>query len=79
MPILVSASILKENLDSYVEVKDVGFACKLCGYQANKRQRITYHVEAKHMESPGYECDVCQKFCPTKNALCIHKSRFHRN
>jgi len=72
-------SILKENLDSYVKVKAVGFACMLCGYEANKRQRITYHVEAKHMESPGYECDICQKFCPTKNALCIHKSRFHRN
>jgi len=75
----VTESILKENLDSYVEVKDIGFSCRLCGYEANKRQRITYHVEAKHMESPGYECDICQKFCPTKNALCIHKSRFHRN
>jgi len=76
---LVDANILMENLDSYVEVKYAGFSCKLCGYQANKKQRITYHVEAKHMESPGYECDICQKYCPTKNALCIHKSRFHRN
>ena len=54
------------------------FACTLCGYEAQQKQRLTYHVEAKHLEGPGYECDACHKLCRTKNALFIHKSRFHR-
>ena len=76
---MLSELDFKETLDNFVEIKDDAFKCKLCGYIATKRQRISYHVEAKHMDSPGYECDLCQKFCPTKNALFIHKSRFHRN
>ena len=59
--------------------QDNMYSCSICGYQANKKQRIQYHYEAKHTDSPGYQCEICQKVCPTKNAMIVHKSRSHRN
>ena len=55
------------------------FMCNLCGYTCgNNKQRMQYHHEAKHTQSPGYQCPSCEKICPTKNALLVHKSRAHR-
>ena len=54
------------------------YSCTVCGYEASGKQRLVYHVEARHLETQGYQCDICQKACRTKNALLIHKSRFHR-
>jgi len=66
--------------ESYIVVgQDNTYSCSICGYHANKKQRIQYHFEAKHTDSPGYQCEICQKVCPTKNAMIVHKSRSHRN
>jgi len=66
--------------ETYIVVgQDNMYSCSICGYQANKKQRIQYHYEAKHTDSPGYQCEICQKVCPTKNAMIVHKSRSHRN
>ena len=54
------------------------YNCTICDYQAKTKQRMENHIEAKHSDSPGYICDICQRFCPTKNALFIHKTRHHR-
>ena len=59
--------------------EDVGFTCKVCDYKTATKQRILYHVEAKHSESPGYYCEICEKHCPTKNAFNIHNTRYHRS
>ena len=62
----------------YIELGDGTFSCLLCAYPAPTRQRILFHMEAKHSNGPGYQCDLCDKHCPTLNALRSHKSRHHK-
>ena len=63
----------------FSRTEDGSFVCNLCGYTCGKhKQRMQYHFESKHTQSPGYQCPSCQKICPTKNALTVHKSRVHR-
>jgi len=53
--------------------------CRDCGYSSFIKQRLMYHVEAKHVVGPGHECNICLNVLPTKNALNLHRSRKHRN
>ena len=52
--------------------------CSVCDYESKLKARTFEHVEAKHVQSQGYNCSICQKFCSTYNALKLHKSRYHR-
>jgi len=52
--------------------------CSQCNYSSKKISHVQTHVEAKHINTEGFSCPVCAKFCPTKNSLMIHKSRYHR-
>ena len=36
------------------------------------------HVEAKHLYTEGFYCNLCNKHCPTRNSLNIHKFRYHK-
>ena len=47
------------------------YSCTVCGYEANGKQRLVYHVEARHLETQGYQCDICQKSCRTKKIMLI--------
>ena len=53
--------------------------CMACGWQTKFKTRLYEHVEAKHVETNGYTCQICQKFCPTQKALKMHRSKYHRN
>ena len=53
--------------------------CTACGWQTKFKTRLYEHVEAKHVETNGYTCPICQKFCPTQKALKIHRSKYHRH
>jgi len=53
--------------------------CVACGWQTKFKTRLYEHVEAKHVETNGYSCHVCQKFCPTQKALKMHRSKYHRH
>ena len=66
-------SSLMTRLDSGI------FQCLECDYQSKHRQSLQYHIESKHVNSPGHICQICHKVCPTKNALCLHRSRNHKN
>ena len=57
--------------------EDMQFACTQCGFASNRSSVVEVHVEAKHMETGGFVCPVCQKHCPTRNSLNIHKYRYH--
>ena len=52
--------------------------CLDCDYVASTKQRIEFHIEAKHVQSPGHTCEFCQRVLPTKNALNLHRSRKHK-
>ena len=56
----------------------VYWCCTVCGHSSKKRTQVALHVEAKHIESNGFHCKICSKYCPSKNALQTHVSRHHR-
>ena len=64
--------IREENIvDGYL------WRCIECGYSRKNKVRVANHIEAKHIDSEGFNCDLCGKFCSTSNALQIHISRNH--
>eukprot|EP00090_Calanus_glacialis_P042215 TRINITY_DN74940_c0_g1_i1.p1 TRINITY_DN74940_c0_g1~~TRINITY_DN74940_c0_g1_i1.p1 ORF type:complete len:159 (-),score=18.49 TRINITY_DN74940_c0_g1_i1:80-556(-) len=52
--------------------------CLDCGHTSKRTTDLTKHIEAKHIESAGYDCGICGKHCPSKNSLTAHMSRQHR-
>ena len=52
--------------------------CIECGHSNIKKQAVEKHIERKHIESDGFNCQHCGKFCPNKNSLQVHISRHHR-
>ena len=51
--------------------------CSECDYRTKYSTTLTRHVEAKHMQTSGFECSICQQFCPTRNSLMSHQYRKH--
>ena len=45
--------------------------CMVCGYQA-KSTNIKYHIEAKHIQSSGYNCIECGEHVKNRNLLNQH-------
>jgi len=58
---------------------DGQWMCLDCGKTSKWKTNTFEHIEATHVESPGYQCEVCFKTCKTKNALRSHKNREHKN
>ena len=54
------------------------WTCQDCGFETKLRQRMSQHVESKHIAADS-TCEICMKRCPTRNALRVHKFRNHRN
>ena len=59
------------------KLADGMWACTVCSYQTKYSTTLTRHVESKHIQSAGFQCDVCHQFCPTSNSLMSHKYRKH--
>ena len=74
-----SMMAINEAVLSQMEKCGGDWRCTTCGFQTKLRARVWEHVEAKHVETSGYLCPLCQKFCSSKNALKLHKSKYHRN
>ena len=55
------------------------FQCLVCNKKSRTQQDIYRHVEAKHVNTGGYTCPECNKYCPTMNSFRNHKFRHHRN
>jgi len=44
-----------------------------------KRTNLYNHIESKHVgDTAGHICGICGSFCKSKQALVMHKSRYHR-
>ena len=57
-----------------------GYSCNICGKHSGDLTKAKAHMEAKHFpSSTGYTCQCCNRWFKTKNALCIHMSREHRD
>jgi len=71
---------MKEAIRSRVfRREDSQYQCADCGFTSNRASVVHVHVEAKHLETEGLSCPICQKHCPTRNSLNIHKYRYHRS
>jgi len=51
------------------------WTCLVCSYSTRHKTNMFQHVEAKHVQTEGYNCPFCQKFCPNFKSLKNHKSR----
>ena len=57
---------------------DNSWSCIHCDYTSASKAPIMAHIEAKHMNTRGIRCGSCDKICKTRNALNIHKTRYHK-
>jgi len=70
--------VLKERLDTMLEKTMTGFICTMC------RQEFTYacnarsHVEARHVDTGGFQCDLCGFISKTRDSLRKHKTNKHK-
>ena len=74
-PYNVEAKHLQDD-EKMEKLGDV-WQCKDCLWETKYKTRLWEHVEAKHVQSSGYCCPYCSKFCSSKNAWKQHKSKFH--
>lgn len=68
-----------EILLRMVKHDDGRFQCVECNFFSLHNSTMKCHIESKHLQTSGYTCQICKKFCPTRNALKSHKSRIHKN
>ena len=66
----VNSKVLKDELDGL-------WRCSDCSYSTQYQTNLRGHIETHHVTSAGYLCPTCSKYCLTKNALRIHKRRYH--
>ena len=52
--------------------------CLDCSWQTQYKTRLFEHVEAKHVETDGYFCKLCDKHLPSIISWKQHKSKFHK-
>jgi len=69
------------NKDSAIRDKmwknpDGLWQCSDCEYTTQQPTNMRNHIEVHHMATQGYFCQHCDKFCRTKNALSLHRSRY---
>ena len=57
---------------------EVIWRCNECGYESKKKTNTVEHVEAKHINSGGFLCPICQLVCVNRKALRNHTFRHHR-
>jgi len=83
MPLAGGADGNKDAIDQAVLAqmqKNGGvWQCLTCGWEAKIKTRLFEHVEAKHVETNGYSCPICGKFCSSQKGLKNHKFKYHRN
>ena len=51
--------------------------CTLCEYSSKKKYNLSEHVQSKHSQHDGYDCNLCDKICPSSSALRMHRKRKH--
>jgi len=54
------------------------YFCKSCSKSGSSKRAIAQHVEARHVQTPGFECPLCRKTSKTRYALSMHVYRNHK-
>jgi len=66
----------REMRDKMWKTQEGLWQCSDCNYTSQQPTNMRNHIEVHHMTSQGYYCQHCDKFCRTKNALSLHRSRY---
>ena len=53
------------------------WVCKVCGKEGYMSD-IERHIETYHITGIVLPCNICGKTSPTRKALQVHKTRFHK-
>ena len=48
---------------------DGSYKCSDCEYASKVQAGIKIHIESKHINTGGFNCQDCGKHVPTRNAL----------
>jgi len=76
MPLATGADGNKEKIKEFMLRGDDGsYKCMSCSFTTKHRTSVMNHIEVTHIGTTGYNCPVCGKFCRTRNAFYLHKSR----
>jgi len=65
-------------IQSKIMKVDRSWVCTDCNHTTVNRTHLYEHIESKHVSS-GYNCQFCQKFVPSRNALRSHLHKYHRD
>eukprot|EP00092_Neocalanus_flemingeri_P014399 GFUD01015532.1.p1 GENE.GFUD01015532.1~~GFUD01015532.1.p1 ORF type:complete len:351 (-),score=73.14 GFUD01015532.1:393-1445(-) len=71
----VLKDVIRSNM---VKIDAELWGCAICDFRTKFYSTAVNHIEAKHVVSDGFQCDLCTTLCPTRQALKMHKSRKHR-
>ena len=52
--------------------------CSVCNHQATQKCHMYNHVEGKHIQHAGYQCNLCAKILKTKVSLQVHVNNYHK-
>ena len=76
-----SLRITEDQVDQLIQSKilkaDRSWVCADCNHTTSNRTHLYEHIESKHVSS-GYNCQYCQKFAPSRNALRSHVNKYHK-
>ena len=72
------ADIKSQVLSKMTKVGNM-WKCSDCSMETKYKTRLYEHVEAKHVETGGYECQTCGQFLPNLKSLNNHNFTSHRN
>jgi hypothetical protein len=75
LPFLDLESMIVSKMSKNI---DGDWQCNDCFKTSKVKTNIFEHIEANHVDSPGYQCELCYKFCRTRNALRNHKNFKHK-
>ena len=71
----------EQEVDQLIQSKilkaDRSWVCADCNHTTINKTHLYEHIERKHVSS-GYNCQYCQKFVPSRNALRSHMHKYHR-
>ena len=85
--IIVLVFLEHDQLDSYIsemvtQSEDhLGlktFSCGICNTSSHKKQVIERHVEAQHVDTRPYECQMCGKLQKNRRGLQGHYRVYHK-
>lgn len=71
-------SMLDAEIDAKYERLGTDWRCLDCTFASRNRHHVIEHIEAKHVDHPGYVCGECGVTLRNRSALRSHKSRYHK-